>query len=97
MPPVILINAFEVPLEREHEFLKGWRATAEYMRNQPGYISTRLHQSLDPKAQFHFVNVAEWDSPQAFQAASGRPEFQNLARQLAFATPHPSLYRALED
>ena len=78
---VILINPFEVPEGTDDEgFLRGWERAAEYMRAQRGFVSTRLHRSLAPDARFRFINVAEWASPQDFQAAVGSEEFRELAR-----------------
>ncbi len=94
MSTIILINSFEVPEGQQEEFLKGWRETAEYMRHAPGYISTRLHESLDPQARFRFVNVAEWESPQHFQAAVRSQTFQQLTQNVPF-NAFPSLYRVI--
>jgi heme-degrading monooxygenase HmoA len=58
MPSVVLINPFEVPAGQEEEFLPRWREAAEELRHAPGFVSTRLHESLDPQAKFRFVNVA---------------------------------------
>jgi hypothetical protein len=58
MDSPILINPFEVPSTQE-QFLGGWEKAAEYMRKQPGFISSRLHQALVPEARFGFVNIAE--------------------------------------
>ena len=93
---VTLINAFEVPAGRDEEFVAGWQRTADYMRGQPGFLSTRLHVSLDETAQFRYVNVAEWQDPKAFQAAVGQDGFREVAREIAFARAHPSLYRVAE-
>jgi heme-degrading monooxygenase HmoA len=58
MDHVTLINPFEVPVGREDESVERWKQAADYLRQQEGFISTRLHQSLDPQAAFRFVNVA---------------------------------------
>jgi heme-degrading monooxygenase HmoA len=92
-PPVILINVFEVPAGRDEEFLAGWQRTAEYMRQQPGFRSTRLHVSLNAQAQFRYVNLAEWEDPASFQRAVSQDAFRAVARDIAFAEAHPSLYR----
>ena len=77
---VVLINPFEVPEEvQDDDFLRGWERAAEYMRQQPGFVSTRLHRAISPDARFRFVNVAEWASPQDFQAAVNSPEFREMA------------------
>ncbi len=85
---VILINPFEVPEgTNDEDFLRGWERAAEYMRQQPGFVSTRLHRALAPDARFRFVNVAEWSSPQDFQAAVGSEEFRELAKRGAQGSP----------
>lgn len=93
---VILINPFEVPEGKEEEFLKAWQEAAEHLRHEPGFLSTRLHESLDPKAKFRFVNVAEWESPQHFQAAIRSEAFQQISRKMAFAAS-PALYRVVAE
>jgi heme oxygenase (mycobilin-producing) len=92
MPNIVLINPFEVPQGQEEEFLKHWRAAAAHLRGAAGLISTRLHESLDPQAKFRFINVAEWESPQQFQAAVRTEAFQQIARTMPFAAS-PALYR----
>jgi hypothetical protein len=48
---------------------------------------------VSPDPRFRFVNVAEWASPQDFQAAVTSPEF----RAMAAGTPpnHPALYEVV--
>src|SRR5690349_4418539 len=72
---VILINPFDVPAGREDEFIERWDAAAEYMRRQPGFRWTRLHQAVTPNPKFAFVNVAEMDSNEQFLAAITTDEF----------------------
>jgi heme oxygenase (mycobilin-producing) len=96
MPTVVLINPFEVPEGREQEFLKGWQQAAEHLRQAPGFLSTRLHESLDPQAKFRFVNVAEWESPQHFQAAMSSEVFQQMRSQMPWVA-YPALYRVVTD
>jgi heme-degrading monooxygenase HmoA len=85
---VILINPFEVPEGTEDEdFLRGWERAADYMRQQPGFLSSSLHRALAPDARFRFINVAEWASPQDFQAAVGSDEFREIAQGAAPGSP----------
>ena len=78
---VILINPFEVPEGTDDDaFLQGWERAAQYMREQQGFVSTRLHRALAPDAPFRFINIAEWESPDDFQAAVTSPEFRELAQ-----------------
>ena len=91
MPMAVLINAFEVPEERDEQFLAHWEEARRFMERQPGYVSTALHRSLDPKARFRYVNVAEWESPQDFRAALGNSEFAALRERTPVAS-YPSVY-----
>ena len=85
---VILINPFEVPEGADDEaFLRGWERAADYMRQQPGFLSTRLHRALGPDARFRFVNIAEWASPQDFQAAVTSEQFREIARDAGPSSP----------
>jgi len=88
--PVVLINVFAVPEGKEDEFLKAWHATAEGMKNQPGFISTKLHRSLKPDARFEFINVALWESSEAYLAATSHNEPRE--KQLSWLEANPALY-----
>ena len=94
MSTAVLINAFEVPSGEDETFLQGWEAARDFMQRQAGYISTRLHQSLDPAARFRFINVAEWASPADFETALNHPEFVQLRQAIPFAH-YPSVYRVI--
>ena len=94
MPPVTLINPFEVPEDEGEEFVARWQEAADYMRRQEGFVSTRLHRSLDPRAEFRFVNVAVWESAEHFGRAVGTPEFRELAQGMPYPA-HPALYESI--
>ena len=91
---VVLINAFEVPVGKDEAFLEGWEKARAYLGTQEGYRSTRLHRSLSPGADFRFVNIALWESAEAFQAATSSPEFRNAPIPFAF---HASLYEVVRE
>jgi heme-degrading monooxygenase HmoA len=91
MSQAVLINVFEVPEGRDDEFLAGWEEAKQFMEQQPGYVSTALHRSLDPTARFRYVNVAVWESPEDFQAALNHADFVALREATPFAH-YPSLY-----
>jgi heme-degrading monooxygenase HmoA len=94
MATVVLINPFEVSPEQEEDFLNGWETARNFMQRQKGYVSTRLHRSLDPTARFRFINVAEWESATDFQAALNHPDFVKLRNATPF--PHyPSVYEVI--
>jgi heme oxygenase (mycobilin-producing) len=92
--PVVLINAFEVPDGEDRAFLEGWERARAFLGGQQGYLSSRLHRSIAPAADFRFVNVARWQSPQAFRAATARPEFKNAPVPFPF---HASLYEVVRE
>ncbi|HLZ55548.1 MAG TPA: antibiotic biosynthesis monooxygenase family protein [Ktedonosporobacter sp.] len=94
MSSVILINSFEVPEGKEQEFRDGWQKAAEHLRHAPGFLATRLHQSLGPQARFRFVNVAEWESAQHFQAAMSSEAFQQLRGHMPWNS-YASLYEVV--
>ena len=92
--PVVLINAFEVPEGADEAFLEAWERARAFLATQEGYLSTSLHRSLSPSADFRFVNVAVWRSPQAFRAATAQPGFTNAT----FPFPsHPALYEVIRE
>jgi heme-degrading monooxygenase HmoA len=91
---VVLINAFEVPTDGDDAFLAAWEQTRVFLRDQPGYLATRLHRSLSPETDFRFVNIGRYTSPQAFQAAIGQPEFRQAAAAIQHRA-HPSLYQVV--
>ena len=92
--PVVLINLFEVPAGADERFIAAWEAARDFLAAQDGYRSTELHRSLGPDADFRFVNVAEWASRAAFQAATSQPDFPG--RDLPFAA-HPGLYEVVRE
>lgn len=68
--PVTLINVFQIPLGKEAEALAMWEAAAKFLRTQPGYISTALHRTILPDAKYRLINVAKWESAEAFKQAT---------------------------
>ena len=67
--PVVFINLFEVPADRDEEFLAEWREVNDYMRNKPGYQGHRLHRALAGDAKYRYANVATWESADAWRGA----------------------------
>ena len=96
METITVINPFEVPEGREQDALTMWEVFADYFRQQPGYVSTKLHRALNPDAKFHFINIAEWESAEAFQSALGNPELMEVAKTLPNDIPHfPGVYEVI--
>src|SRR5262245_28427921 len=98
--PVTLINVFEVPQDELDAFVDDWRTRAEFMSRQAGFRSFRLHRALSPDSKFQLVNVAEWESAEALQAAVSHPDFQAGISHVAetfTGTAHPGLFRVVEE
>ena len=87
--PVILVNVFTLDKSDEHALLEAWEHDAQFMKQQPGFISTQLHRAIGENPTY--LNYAVWETTAAFRAAFTNPEF--LARlssypSSAVATPH---------
>ncbi|AUR12482.1 antibiotic biosynthesis monooxygenase-like protein [Phaeobacter inhibens] len=94
---VVLINTFTVPADKLDEAIAMWDAAREFLHTQPGYISTKLHQSLSEDAQYQLINVAQWETPEAYQAATAlMRETANLPR-IEGVVPGPALYNVIRD
>ena len=87
--PIVFMNTFHVAPEDVDGFMEAWKADGEFMKTQPGYISTQLHRGIAGSTTF--INVAVWDSVESFRAAASNPEFrESLSRypDSSVASPH---------
>jgi len=87
--PVVLINLFLIDAADEQALLDAWTDDAEFMKRQPGFISTQLHRAIGDSPAY--LNYAVWESTEAFRAAFTHPEF--IAKLSAYpssavASPH---------
>ncbi len=92
---VTLINTFTVPAGKEAEALEYWDEAAAFMRRQPGYLSTALHQTILSDARYSLINVAKWRSVEAFQAASAALRTKGGIEPVEGVIPNPSLYEVV--
>jgi heme-degrading monooxygenase HmoA len=86
---IILINVFTVNPEEKDALLSAWKHDADFMRAQPGYISTQLHEGIADSSTF--INYAVWENVESFRAAFTQPEFQKRISEYpesAVASPH---------
>jgi heme oxygenase (mycobilin-producing) len=96
--PITLINVFEIRPDDVERFMQQWRERADFLGRQPGFRSLRLHRALHPDSRFQLVNVAEWDSAEALQAATAQDFFQQSAQrsmQEVAVAAHPAVYRVV--
>jgi heme-degrading monooxygenase HmoA len=87
--PIVLINVFSVAPAEAERLLEVWAEDAAFMKQQPGFISTQLHRGTAGSSTF--VNVAEWESPEALGRAFSSPELQRRLKQYpasVVASPH---------
>jgi heme-degrading monooxygenase HmoA len=95
MEPVTLINSFEVDQTQLEATIRFWEQARDFLASQPGYISTNLHQALSPEAKFQLVNVAKWESPQAFQEAITKMRESGLGAGMRNTVFHAALYQVI--
>mgnify|MGYP003472598276 FL=1 len=92
--PVILVNVFTVAEEDVPTLLKAWEADANWMKKQPGYVSTQLHRGIAGSTVF--LNYAIWESVAHFRAAFNHPEFKSaLGHYPSSAVASPHLFERL--
>jgi heme-degrading monooxygenase HmoA len=95
---ITLINIFEIDPGDLEPFLRGWQERAQFLSEQPGFRSFRLHRALSPDSRFQLVNVAERDSPEALHAATAQDFFEestHRSMQDFAVAAHRALYRVI--
>lgn len=90
--PVVLVNLFVLGSADEQVFLDVWRDDADFMKQQPGFISTQLHRALGDSPTY--LNYAVWESTAAFRAAFTHPQFRaKIAAYPSTAVASPHLFQ----
>ena len=90
--PVVLVNLFTLDKADEQTFLKTWQDDADFMKRQPGFISTQLHRAIGENPTY--LNYAVWESTAAFRAAFSHPDFRaNLVLYPSSAVASPHLFQ----
>ena len=94
-PQVTLINVFTVVPANQAELVKLLaQATETFVRRAPGFLSAKLHRSLDGTKVTVF---AEWQSSEAYEAMRQDPGARRyLERALSLATFEPGMYEVIE-
>ena len=92
---VTLINVFTVDPGRQQELVELLtRATEDSVRHAAGFISARLHRSLDGTK---VTMYAQWRSNEDYQAMRGVPApLPYLQQALAIATFEPGMYEVVQ-
>lgn len=94
---VTLINPFVVQSGSLEETLDMWEKAREFLKDQPGYISTKLHRSLAPDARYQLINVAQWESAALFKQAVSKMREADILPRIAGVTAAPQLYTVVRD
>lgn len=89
---ITLINPFEVPADKLDETITMWEQARDFLQKQPGYLSTALHQSISDDAHFRLINIAQWESVEAFMAATKKMQAEAGLPRIEGLTPNPALY-----
>lgn len=71
--PVTQITLIEVAPGEQEEALAVMEARARFMAAQPGFVSIRLHRSLDGR---RIVNYMQWQGRDLLHAAHQSPQFR---------------------
>ena len=89
--PVILVNVFTVDAADVDAVLAAWENDANWMKRQPGFISTQLHRGVGGSCVL--MNYAVWESVDHFRAAFTHPEFASaLSAYPSSAVAQPHLF-----
>jgi len=86
---IVLVNVFTLDKADEQTFLQAWQVDADFMKRQPGFISTQLHRAIGESPTY--LNYAVWESTSDFRAAFTHPEFRaklSAYPSSAVASPH---------
>ena len=93
--PIILINVFIVAPGRQQDLLELLtRATNDSVRHAAGFLSARLHRSLDGTK---VTMYAQWRSIEDYEAMRSDPTpLPYLQQALAIATFEPGMYEVVQ-
>lgn len=92
--PVVLVNVFTVDPAERAALIEAWKNDAQWMKRQPGYISTQLHEAVGESSMY--LNYAVWDSVADFRAVFSHPEFQDhLGHYPSSAVTSPHLFEKI--
>lgn len=93
---VTLINTFIVPADKEAEFLRNWKLSADTFSKTPGFIETHLHRNTGiGNATFQFVNIARWANADAWR--STHSEYHPTEYAIPGVKGHPAIFEDIID
>jgi heme-degrading monooxygenase HmoA len=90
------IVAYEVHAEDSDKFLNAWKQANDYLREQPGFLETKLYKAASANPDFRFVNIGCWSDEDAFRSATQSIEFKEAAGPLEAYPIHASVYEVTQ-
>ena len=91
----VAIVLYEVNAEDAEKFLNAWERANEFLKQQPGFVSTTLHHATSASPAFRFVNVAQWRSADDFRNATQSNGFSEASGALMAYTCHAAAYEPI--
>ena len=89
--PVVLVNLLTVAEDDIPALMSAWEKDANWMKQQPGFLSTQLHRAVG--GSHMFMNYAVWESVDHFRAAFTHTDFVSaLAAYPSSAVAQPHLF-----
>ncbi len=95
--PVTLINPFVVSKDKAQEAIVFWEHARDFLKKEPGYISTQLHQTIQDNATFYMINVAKWKSSAEFKAATQKMRKELKIKPIEGVQGDPALYTVIRE
>ncbi|WP_375750079.1 antibiotic biosynthesis monooxygenase family protein [Vibrio sp. HN007] len=92
---VTLINPFIVPVNKLDETIAMWEKARDFLQQQPGYISTELHQAISTDSEYQLINVAKWKSAKEFKAATKKMHASGEIPKIDGVKYRPGLYKVI--
>jgi quinol monooxygenase YgiN len=90
---ITFINVFTVDPKRQQELVDLLARATEIVRRAPGFISAKLHRSLDGSK---VTMYAQWRSVEDYQAMRANPApLPYLQQALTFASFEPAMYEVV--
>ena len=94
LSPVVVVNIFQVTEADIPALLSAWEKDANWMKQQPGFISTQMHRGIAGSTMF--LNYAVWESVAHFRTAFQHPEFKkSMERYPSSTVASPHLFARL--
>ena len=93
---VTIVTRFTVAPENQQRLIDiVIRAVEEEILRIPGFISTKIHKSMDGT---HVLNYSQWESREAFESTLQRTDFIPYVQEiLLIATLEPDFYEMVAE